>query len=389
MAYLGKRFIIEPTLLDTNSVETDFIKDGAVTSAKLADSIDITTLSINGTSLTATATELNLLDGITGIADEDDMSSDSAVKLVTQQSVKAYVDSQLATKDALSELTGSTDDVSEGSTNLYYTNARADARIALQVGTNLDLTNQDTDDLTEGSTNLYYTDTRANSAFDTRLGTKDTDNLSEGSTNQYYTNARADARIALQVGSNLDLTNQTTDDLAEGSTNLYATTANVTSAGALMDSEVTNLAQVKAFDSTDYATAAQGTTADSALQDLVDDTTPQLGGDLDGNGSTIDLSGNTEALSLPNGTTAQRPGTPNTGAIRWNSTDSSAEIYDGSDWGAVGGGGASETPYAEHINDVTAAFAIASGNNAVSGGPITVSSGGSVTVPSGSVWTIV
>ena len=33
---------------------------------------------------------------------------------------------------------------------------------------------------------------------------------------------------------------------------------NVTAAGALMDSEVTNLAQVKSFDSSDYATAAQG-----------------------------------------------------------------------------------------------------------------------------------
>jgi len=43
-------------------------------------------------------------------------------------------------------------------------------------------------------------------------------------------------------------------------------TANVTSAGALMDSEVTNLAQVKAFDSADYATAAQGTLAASAVQ---------------------------------------------------------------------------------------------------------------------------
>ena len=43
---------------------------------------------------------------------------------------------------------------------------------------------------------------------------------------------------------------------------------NVTAAGALMDSEVTNLAQVKAFASTDYATAAQGTLADSALQSL-------------------------------------------------------------------------------------------------------------------------
>ena len=43
-------------------------------------------------------------------------------------------------------------------------------------------------------------------------------------------------------------------------------TANVTAAGALMDSEVTNLAAVKAFDPTDYATAAQGPLADSATQ---------------------------------------------------------------------------------------------------------------------------
>ena len=50
---------------------------------------------------------------------------------------------------------------------------------------------------------------------------------------------------------------------------------NVQAAGALMDSEVTNLAQVKAFDSADYATAAQGTTADNAL--------PKAGGQMTGN----------------------------------------------------------------------------------------------------------
>ena len=49
---------------------------------------------------------------------------------------------------------------------------------------------------------------------------------------------------------------------------------NVTAAGALMDSEVTNLAQVKAFDSSDYATAAQGTTANNAL--------PKAGGAMTG-----------------------------------------------------------------------------------------------------------
>ena len=51
-------------------------------------------------------------------------------------------------------------------------------------------------------------------------------------------------------------------------------TTNVTAAGALMDSEVTNLTQVKAFDTTDYATAAQGTTADAAL--------PKAGGEVTG-----------------------------------------------------------------------------------------------------------
>jgi hypothetical protein len=51
-------------------------------------------------------------------------------------------------------------------------------------------------------------------------------------------------------------------------------TANVTAAGALMDSEVTNLAQVKAFDSSDYATAAQGTLATNAL--------PRAGGTMTG-----------------------------------------------------------------------------------------------------------
>ena len=43
-------------------------------------------------------------------------------------------------------------------------------------------------------------------------------------------------------------------------------TANVTAAGALMDSEVTNLAAVKASDPADYATAAQGALADTATQ---------------------------------------------------------------------------------------------------------------------------
>ena len=51
-----------------------------------------------------------------------------------------------------------------------------------------------------------------------------------------------------------------------------------------------------------YATAAQGTTADSALQDVVDDTTPQLGGDLDVNGNSIVSASNGNIAITPNGT---------------------------------------------------------------------------------------
>lgn len=47
-----------------------------------------------------------------------------------------------------------TTEIPEGS-NEYYTDARADARVDLQTGANLDLSFMDTDDLAEGPTNLY------------------------------------------------------------------------------------------------------------------------------------------------------------------------------------------------------------------------------------------
>ena len=57
-----------------------------------------------------------------------------------------------------------TGDLAEG-TNLYYTDARADARVNLQTGANLDLSSKDTGDLSEG-TNLYYTEQRVQDKLD-------------------------------------------------------------------------------------------------------------------------------------------------------------------------------------------------------------------------------
>ena len=45
--------------------------------------------------------------------------------------------------------------------------------------------------------------------------------------------------------------------------------------------------------------------------------------------------------------------------------------------------------YIENANTISVSSTINSGNNAISGGPVTVNSGISVTVPSGSSWTVV
>ena len=65
--------------------------------ATLADTLTLT----NKTFTTPTLTSPVLNTGVSGsaVADEDDMSSNSATKLVTQQSIKAYVDNTLAALD--------------------------------------------------------------------------------------------------------------------------------------------------------------------------------------------------------------------------------------------------------------------------------------------------
>jgi hypothetical protein len=69
--------------------------------------------------------------------------------------------STLTSHSSASDITGvtTTSALAEGS-NLYYTEARADSRVNLQTGANLDLSSKTTTDLTEGS-NLYFTDAKA------------------------------------------------------------------------------------------------------------------------------------------------------------------------------------------------------------------------------------
>jgi hypothetical protein len=96
----------------------------------------------------------------------------------------------------------------------------------------------------------------------------------------------------------------------------------------------------------------------------------------------------TGSASLPSGTTAQRDGSPTAGYLRWNTTDTSAEVYDGSAWAAVGGGNSTTEGLYEMANTISANYSITSGNNALTAGPITINSGISVTIPTGSTWVI-
>ena len=103
-----------------------------------------------------------------------------------------------------------------------------------------------------------------------------------------------------------------------------------------------------------------------------------------------DISG-TGAVNIPTGTTAQRPGSPATGDLRFNSTLTAAEIYNGSSFVSVGGGatgGGSDQVFIENQQTVTTNYTLTTNNNAMSTGPITVNSGITVTIPSGSRYVI-
>ena len=236
-----------------------------------------------------------------------------------------------------------TDALSEGVTNLYFTNERVDDRVAALIdgGTGISATYNDagnllslavdfgeinTDNLTEGSSNRFFTQARARNAFTYGNGIEhdgsgglqvtqadiNTDNITEGSTNLFITDARV--RSALSAGGDLNYNASTgefsisqsdlnVDDLisltgrANGASHLAAfggstisdnntikgalgeletavearaltsSLSTVATSGAYTDlSGLPTLGTAAATAAADYATAAQGALADSAIQ---------------------------------------------------------------------------------------------------------------------------
>ena len=164
--------------------------------------------------------------------------------------------------------TTNSDDLTEGSTNLFFTDARADARAQLKVDALVDAAPGTLDTLNElaaalgDDANFSTTVTNSiatklatadfTSTADTWLGTKSTSDVAEG-TNLYYTDARADARADARIAA------ATTSDLTEG-TNLYYTSARVQaeSFGGSLTGTVSNA-------TVQYGTSYSGTPAQGSF----------------------------------------------------------------------------------------------------------------------------
>ena len=106
-------------------------------------------------------------------------------------------------------------------------------------------------------------------------------------------------------------------------------------------------------------------------------------------GGNIPMSG-TGTIDIPVGTTAQRPGSPNNGMIRYNTTLTRYEGYSGSAWGALGGGatgGSGDQWVVETDQTVTTSYELTANKHGMTVSP-TINSGVTLTVPSGAVLVI-
>ena len=137
-------------------------------------------------------------------------------------------------------------------TTASYTTAEETKLSGIETGATADQTGAQIKTAYEAETNAFTDAQFTKLAGIETAATADQTGAQIKTAYEAETNAFTDAQFTKLAGI------ETAADVTDGT--------NVTAAGALMDSEVTNLAQVKAFSSADYATAAQGTLAASALQ---------------------------------------------------------------------------------------------------------------------------
>lgn len=218
------------------------------------------------------------------------------------------------TRQIYSAVPRTTDWLREGNRNLYYTDARVDARIALASFTSSQVSD------------FYEAANFAVSGQIARIPVlRTTDSLPEGLRNLYYTNARVDARIALasftsaQVSDFYEMANfavsgqvtrsiqsavpRTTDSLREGLVNLYYTNARV---DARIAAATFTISQVSDFyEAANFSVSGQISRAVNASTDLISATHGGTGFHGYSIGDILYASANNSLAKLPIGSPAQ------------------------------------------------------------------------------------
>mgnify|MGYP003624706716 CR=1 FL=1 len=324
-----------------------------------------------------TSLQLGTSTTVTAVLDEDNMASDSPTSLATQQSIKAYVDAQVGAFDSLAEVlaVGNT----TGSNNIVVDNGQKATATTLTANTNLTIAGTvtvasilDEDNMGSDSATSLATQQSIKAYVDAQVGTVDT--LAEVLANGNTTGGTdivvsVDDVISMDNGTNALPSLTTTGDLNTGIYFPAADQVGVTAGGTQRLNVTTTGITVTGVN------AATSYTGDGSTLTNVTTKTGTTGSSL-----------------VAAGTTAQRDGTPSAGMLRFNSTDTSFEGYDGSAWGSIGGGasgGGSNAVFYENDQTVTANYTIPADKNAMSTGPITVNSGITVTVSDGARYVVI
>ena len=142
-----------------------------------------------------------------------------------------------------------TDDIEEGTSNLYFTNQRAIDAVGGTIGEQIDLLT--TDDIEEGISNEYFTEERAQDAVALAIAAGSHENISI---------TYAEGALSFQAENGV--ADSTTTDLAEG-TNLYFTDARAVSA---LEAVVPNFTEI---DINEVATQVAASSTGDASQNVV------------------------------------------------------------------------------------------------------------------------
>ena len=308
--------------------------------------IAATTVDINANAdVSGTLTYGSLSDGaitITAFVDEDDMTSNSATLVPTQQSVKAYVDAQLTASDldfqgdsggALSidldsetlDIAGGTGIDTSGSGNTLT--VAIDSTVATLTGsqtlTNKILTSPvlntgvsgtailDEDDFASDSATQLATQQSIKAYIATQVAASDTlaelsdTNISTPSSGQILIYDGSDSFDNKSLSGDVTISSTGATTIGSGAVETAMVNANVitgqTALTSGFDTANDHLLIHDADAGLKKISLANVTSATGGISDVVSDTTPQLGGALDVNGNAIVSASNGNISITPNG----------------------------------------------------------------------------------------